>query len=687
MELAVLRARVAELDATIAGRAAAANDFVLTMLDTLPDPVFVKDEQHRWILVNRAFCSFMGQTREALLGKSDYDFFPEQEAEVFWRLDNLLFETGETNENEESFTDRGGTEHVIATKKALCRDAVGNKVLVGVIRDITARVGAETALRRTHEELERRVRERTADLERVNADLRASEDRYRATFEQAAVGIAHVGIDGRFLRVNARFCEILGYSPPELLGRSYREFTHPDDLPQSEHLLVAAAAGRSPPPNEKRYIRKDGAEVWTHLTTTLAHDANGRPTYLITVIQDISPRNAAERALAASEAQLRQSQKMEAVGRLAGGVAHDFNNLLLVINVNCEIARRSLPEGSSAIAMLDEALNAAKRAAGLTRQLLTFTRQQVTHVRVLDVNEIVLEMASMSRRLIGEDVLLRTVLDPEAWTVRADPDQLTQVLMNLVVNARDAMPDGGVVTIATANATAPPEGGPNGVSPGEYLRVTVTDTGCGMDQRTQGRLFEPFFTTKPAGKGTGLGLSTVYGIVKETGGSIAVQSEVGRGSTFDILLPRTVAPAVAMPAAGGETSVPRGAETVLLVDDEPMVRNVVSELLRRNGYTALVAASPAEAIALAAGRAGPIHVLLTDVVMPGMNGRVLASHVSESHRETAVVYMSGYTPSAILHHGVIDDATAFLQKPFNEQALVRALRDALAKAPGRRIGE
>jgi two-component system cell cycle sensor histidine kinase/response regulator CckA len=701
--LAALRHRIAELEgreaeflaverelrASLASDAARLRDvqqqldgakaFVHTILDTIPDPIFVKDEHHAWIVLNEAFCGFMGHSREELLGKSDYDFFPKEEADVFWRLDDALFTTGETNENEESFTDRAGDVHVISTKKALCLDAGGNRILAGVIRDITARVRAEEALRRAHEDLERRVQERTGALERANAELRESEERFRATFEQAAVGIAHVSLDGAFLRVNPRLCDIVGYSADELLTRRFADITAPEDLTASYSAAGEVVGGaRESHSFDKRYVRKDGSLVWAHVTTTLAHDAAGRPMYLITGIEDISARKAAEaarldaeEALQQSEAQLRQAQKMEAVGRLASGVAHDFNNLLLVITVCTELARKQ-PAGVSGLhALLDDTLNAAKRAAGLTRQLLAFSRQQVLQPRVLDLNELVADAVTMLRRLIGEDIELRTALAPGAALVRVDPGQFVQVLMNLSVNARDAMPDGGSVLIETRNLDVDEGAGAerHGVRAGEYWVCAVTDTGCGMDASTRARLFEPFFTTKAPGKGTGLGLSTVYGIVEQSGGAISVHSEVGQGTTFEVYLPRAASGAAAIPAPAKATTATSGAATVLLVDDEATIRNAVRHLLESNGYSVLVANTPEGAVEIAESCADRIDALLTDAIMPRMNGRQVAQRVLALHPETKVVYMSGYAP-----RDVLDAETTFLQKPFSEEALLEALR-------------
>ncbi len=670
----MLRRRVSELEAGLFS----ARDFVHTILDTIPDPIFVKDERHVWILLNEAFCNFMGHPREALLGKSDHDFFPKAEADVFWQLDDQLFATGIANENEESFTDRSGEVHVISTKKALCRDAAGNKILAGVIRDITRRVRAEEALRSAHENLERRVRERTADLEQANRELRESEERFRATFEQAAVGIAHVSTEGRFLRVNQRLCEIVGYSQEELLGRSFRDITFPDDVDAGVEVLREVVA-TSPALRtlDKRYIRKDGSVVWAHVTTTLAHDVEGRPTYLITVIEDISARKAAEEALRKSEAQLRQAQKMEAVGRLAGGVAHDFNNLLTVI-IGCSgLAQKRTPTGSDVRKLLEDILVASHRAAGLTRQLLAFSRQQVLQPKVLALNEVIDEAMTLLRRVIGEDVEIRTALASRLAPTRVDQGQFVQVLMNLAVNARDAMPEGGTLSIETANVVLDaPTAERLAVTPGEYILCSVSDTGCGMDASTLARVFEPFFTTKPQGKGTGLGLSTVYGIVQQSGGAVSVYSELGQGTTFRIYLPRATADAMPKATAIEERGRGLGSETVLLVDDDEAVRSVVCRQLEANGYVVLTAKTPEEALDVAASHRERIHIFLTDMVMPRMNGRQLAERVAVLHPEAKIIYMSGYAPNAIVHRGALDEGMRFLEKPFTESELLDALRGA-----------
>jgi CheY-like chemotaxis protein len=376
-----------------------------------------------------------------------------------------------------------------------------------------------------------------------------------------------------------------------------------------------------------------------------------------------------------SEEQLRQSQKMEAVGRLAGGVAHDFNNLLLVITGCVDVARRSVTEHERVLDLLGQIESAAQRAAGLTRQLLAFSRQQVLEPRVVDVNGLVADTVALLRRLIGEDIALETSLDPRAYPVLLDPGQVAQVLMNLAVNARDAMPSGGKLTIATSNVELDASASPLGVTPGLYARIVVSDTGHGMDETTQARAFEPFFTTKE--HGTGLGLSTVYGIVKQSGGALAVRSEVGHGTTIEVYFPRATE-AARRDSSRPRLAVGRGHETVLLVEDEASVRKVVRLLLTANGYTVLSATGPDEALDLAEKHAGEIDVVLTDVVMPGMNGSQLAERVAKLSPEAKVVFMSGYASGA-LPSGVLDGDVAFLQKPFTEGALIAKLRSVLGR--------
>ncbi len=388
----------------------------------------------------------------------------------------------------------------------------------------------------------------------------------------------------------------------------------------------------------------------------------------------------AHEELSRTRDQLTQAQKMEAVGRLAGGVAHDFNNILTVIMTRSELMLRGLrPEDDRPRQHLTLIQEAADRAAALTRQLLAFSRKQVLQPKVLAPNELVAGMAKMLRDLIGEDIELRTVLGPGLGQVKADPGQLEQVILNLAVNARDAMPHGGRFLIETANAELDKAFARHhpGAHPGRYVMLAVNDTGVGMDAETRAHIFEPFFTTKGPGSGTGLGLATVYGVVKQSGGYIWVDSEPGQGTMFKIYLPRVEDAAELVEPSPAPPELPRGSETILLVEDDEAVRHLAREILQMHGYTVLEARHRGEALRMAGDHAGPIHLMVTDVVMPGMSGRALAGLLGPLRPDMKVLYMSGYTDDAIVHHGVLDPGTAFLQKPFAADALARKVREVL----------
>jgi two-component system, cell cycle sensor histidine kinase and response regulator CckA len=382
------------------------------------------------------------------------------------------------------------------------------------------------------------------------------------------------------------------------------------------------------------------------------------------------------------ERQLRQAQKMEAVGRLAGGVAHDFNNLLTVITGYCELLLNRVDADDPLRHEVDEIKKAGERAASLTRQLLAFSRRQVLQPRVLDLNVVVAEMEKMLRRVIGEDIELSTHAAGDLGRVKADPGQIEQVILNLAVNARDAMPSGGRLTLQTDNVTLDETEARRrmGAVPGRYVMLVISDTGKGMDAETQAHLFEPFYTTKEQGKGTGLGLAMVYGIIRQSGGNIWVSSEVDKGTTFKIYLPYVQQPADAMRPAGARTRAPGGTETILVVEDEEVVRVLVRDILRRHGYTVVEAPDGPHARLMSMDHLGPIHLLLTDIVMPRMGGRELASILAPSRPEMRILYMSGYTDDEIVHHGVKDDGAPFLQKPFTPDALAFKVREVLDAA-------
>jgi PAS domain S-box-containing protein len=506
---------------------------------------------------------------------------------------------------------------------------------------------------------------------RIRRQLAEREELFRLISENAADMIALVDARGQRLYNSPAYLKILGRTPAELKESSPLEQVHPEDREQLDEAARAAFRGDSGRRIEYRMRHKDGTWRVLESTASPVRNSDGQVEKLVIVNRDITDRKKLEE-------QFRQAQKMEAVGRLSGGIAHDFNNLLGVIIGYGEILQEGLPAGHPLRRSADEVLAAGRRAAGLTRQLLAFSRQQVLEPRVL--NSIVGDMESMLRRLIGEDVDLTSKLDPRLGTTKADPGQLEQVIMNLAVNARDAMPQGGKLIIETANTEMDElfvKRYPYPVQPGLYVRLTVSDTGTGMDPATQARIFEPFFTTKAKGQGTGLGLSMVYGVVKQSGGYIDVYSETGLGTTFKIYLPRVDEAAVPVSPEASIAKTLRGTETVLLVEDEAALRDLTSSVLQACGYTVLEAKNGGEALDISQHHEGQIHLLLTDVVMPGISGRVLADQLLQLRPQIKVVYMSGYTGQTVGAHGILDPGSLFLQKPFTREALGLKLRSAL----------
>jgi PAS domain S-box-containing protein len=506
---------------------------------------------------------------------------------------------------------------------------------------------------------------------RMEAGLRESEERYRLLFERNLAGVYRSTADGKLLECNWAFARLLGYASPAEAMAHPEWWLHDHPGSHAEFWQRLRKEG-SIVNHEGQAQRKDGTPVWVIQNVSLLADEEGEEMLLGTVF-DVTERRRLEE-------QLLQSQKMEAVGRLAGGIAHDFNNLLTAIAGYSDLLLGELPANDPRRESAVEIREAGRRAAGLTQQLLAFSRRQVLEPRVLDLNAVIAGMEKMLRRVIGEDIELTTALDPDLWRTMADPGQIEQAIVNLAVNARDAMPRGGQLTLETANVTLDDKfaGAYATVQPGPHVMLAVSDTGVGMDAALQSRLFEPFFTTKERGKGTGLGLSTTYGIVKQSGGSIWVYSEPGLGTTFKIYLPRCEEP-----LEGGEREAPplplelrSGTETVLLVEDETEVRRLVERLLRMNGYAVIAAASPAEAL-VAAKTAGRIDLLVTDVIMPGMNGRQMASALAAERPRMRVLYMSGYTDAAIAQQGILPPGTAFLSKPFTPDVLARKVREVL----------
>jgi len=509
---------------------------------------------------------------------------------------------------------------------------------------------------------------------------RESEASYSALVQQAPLGIYRSTLAGRFVSANAALARILGYdSPAELLTLDMARDVYAD--PDERRRLVEhdTYTDKVYDELEATWKKKDGTRIRVQLSVRASRDKDGRIELYEAFVRDITT----QRQL---EAQLAQAQKMEAIGRLAGGVAHDFNNLLTVILSYSDLLLEDLPAGSGPRDDIGQIRKAAQGASELTRQLLAFSRQQVLQPKVVDLNAAVTGIERLLGRVLREDIQLRCTLADDAGAVRVDPGQLEQVLMNLAVNARDAMPQGGQLTIETGNVDldeAYMQAHPM-AAPGRYVMLAVTDTGMGMDAATQARIFEPFFTTKDVGKGTGLGLATVQGIVQQSGGFIWVYSEPNHGTCFKIYLPRVDEPVSA--AASESVERTRGTETVLVVEDVAAVRAVICKMLERYGYRVLDAADGEAAVRVADAGGEHIHLLLTDVVMPNINGRDLAALFAKTRPTTKVLFMSGYTDDAIVRHGILEEGIAYLQKPFTPQSLawkVRGVLDAGSARPAR----
>ncbi len=519
------------------------------------------------------------------------------------------------------------------------------------------------------QELYQEVRRRA---EQEFAVVRQSNERHRLLFDGNPLPMWVVDAETlQFVDVNEAMTRTYGYDRDEFLAMRATDLEAADDGAPLALMIAGTAAGTTVHPGLGRHRRKNGSVLEMDVTLhALAFDGRHR---LLGVALDMTQSRRVEE-------DLRQAQKMEAIGRLAGGVAHDFNNLLAVILANAEFALAELGEDHDAAAGITEINNAAERAAGLTRQLLTFSRKQRRQPEPVALNSIVTRIEAMLTRIVGEDVTMAAMIAPDLGTIEADPGEVEQILMNLVVNARDAMPGGGRLLLETCNSAVDEAHGLQiGVAAGDYVVLAVSDTGCGMTEEVRVRIFEPFFTTKDVDKGTGLGLATVFGIVKGSQGGISVYSEPGHGATFRIYWPRIDAPVTT--AAKPRFVPPRGTGTVLVVEDDPQLRQILRRHLTSWGYTLLEAARGAAALDLVRDHGGPIDLLLTDLVMPGMNGRALSERVLVDRPETRVVFMSGYTEHAALNHAALGPDEHFVQKPFSARALSETLERALAGPP------
>ena len=506
--------------------------------------------------------------------------------------------------------------------------------------------------------------------------LQKSEARFSTIFKDSPIAIAISRLrDGVFVDANDAFIQLYGYPREEIIGRT------------SEHLRLWHSGNRAQVTEElrdKMHVvvdmqgRRKNGDVVGLLASLELIELDSEPCILGTLV-DVTERRQAEEERKNLEAQLRQAQKMESIGRLAGGVAHDFNNLLMGIMGYTELCRESVAADHPITPYLDEITAGAQRSAGITRQLLAFARRQTISPVVIDLNDHVARTLELLRPLIGEDIELIWRPGAQDARVKMDPSQIDQILANVVVNARDAIAGVGTLTIETAQAVFDAEycAEHSGTIPGSYIALAIGDSGCGMDGATMERIFEPFFTTKAPGKGTGLGLATVYGVVQQNRGFVNVASETGKGATFRIYIPGLDGEAADADITIPSAEVAEGSETVLLVEDDRSVRAITERFLKSLGYRVLTAADPEEALRQAGDYRGAIHLLITDVVMPGMNGRDLATRLAAAYPEMACLYMSGYTADVIAHHGVLDEGVQFLAKPFTRDDLAHTVRDAL----------
>ena len=506
-----------------------------------------------------------------------------------------------------------------------------------------------------------------------------SEAKFRTVFEEIAVGIALINREGRIMESNRALQKMLGYRGEELFNRVFNDFIHPDDITTDLDLYEKLLEGKQDHYQvEKRYLRKGGSVLWGRLNVSLICGLNGEPQSTVHMVEDITEWKQLE-------TQFLQAQKMETVGRLAGGIAHDLNNLFTVLSGYSQLSLMRLKEDDPLTENLREIKKTTDRAAELTNRLLAISRRQALDMMVIDLNQLVRGLEKMLGRIIGEDIELIIRPAGEIGKVKTDPNQMEQVILNLVVNARDAMPNGGKLVIEIRNVELDETYAQShfSVVPGRFVLLSVTDTGCGMSPEVKERIFDPFFTTKTKGKGTGLGLSTVYGIIKQSGGNIWVYSEPGQGTTFKIYLPRVEEEADEISPREEGIDFPRGNETILFVEDEDSLRGFSARVLRGQGYTVLEAANGDEAMELARRSMGqPIHLLLTDLVMPQMGGKQLVEQFKILHPDARILFISGYTDEAITRQTSLNPDAPFLQKPFSPLELTRKIREVLDSSPG-----
>lgn len=612
--------------------------------DAVRETVLVLDAEARITRANRAAAELAGLKFSQMIGRRCREVLECWDGQNGPCPRDRMLQTGKEECGEVEMPHRG---KVFEAAISPLREGTGQiKGAVCVMRDITERKRAEESLRR-------------------------SEERYRELLETANDAIYTTDLSGNLASINRMGEQLSGYARSEFLQMHIDQIVAPEYAAVMSREIDRALAGEQTRIFDIEILAKDGHRVPLEVNSRVIWQ-DGKPAGILAIARDTSVRKHLEE-------QLRQAQKMEAIALLAGGIAHDFNNLLNVVLGYGALLLENLEAGDRRYRYAEQIRAAGERAAALTRQLLAFGRKQVLQPRAIDLNELIADMDQLLKRLLSENIEVKLILDPELGRAKADAGQIEQVIMNLAINARDAMPQGGKLTIQTANVELDEDYARQhtDVLPGLYVMLAVSDTGTGMDPATQARVFEPFFTTKPAGKGTGLGLATAHGIVRQSGGTIWLYSEPGHGATFKIYLPRVQESAEPLPSRTAESAPGRGTETVLLVEDESSLRELTRKFLEEHGYTVLQAENGLKAIEVAERHAGPIHLLLTDVVMPGMTGHKLAQELESSRPQMKVVYMSGYTDEAITNHGILKPGTSFIEKPFTREALLRKVHNLL----------
>lgn len=632
----------------IRGRLVEREELFHLISENAADMIAVVDMKGNRLFNSHSYQRVLGYTPEELSASSAFELIHPEDRETVRKADEEAQRSGNGRTLEYRLRHKDGTWLFLESTSSVILDAEGKpEKLVIVNRNITQRKAAEDA-------------------------LRSSEADFRSMVEHAPYGIYRASVSGQFLQTNPALQRMLGYASAEDLrcqDLATDIFLYPAEYQRMTEFLIFSEEIKD---IETEWKRQDGTPITLRCSGRRINGANGVPAYFEVFAEDVTEKRILEK-------QLRMAQKMEAIGRLSGGIAHDFNNHLGVIIGYSRVLKKALDGKDALCEHALEIEKAGQRAASLTKQLLAFSRQQVLTPTVLSLNTLALEMESMLPRLLGEDIAVSLALEPELDSVKADTSQIEQVIMNLAINARDAMPGGGKLKIRTANVEMDQRYTRShpGSRPGNYVLLRVTDTGVGMDPGTLAHIFEPFFTTKEVGKGTGLGLATVYGIVKQSNGYIWVDSTPGQGTTFDIYLPRhSGEPAIEETKTDGAERL-RGSENVLLVEDAGPLRKLAQTFLEAAGFRVWSAGCGEEALEVAARSGVNFDLLLTDVVMPGMNGRVLAEQLSPRQPGMGVLYMSGYTDSFIAGHGVLEPETYLVHKPFTEEQLIRKAREVL----------